>query len=286
MAELNCLPPRYEPRISDHISTITGFLQELVDNKNAYIVDGDVYFKVNSFSSYGKLSKQNINKDLMDFSTDFKLWDSNIPFFKSPWSDGKPECIECPIFASLYLGSQIDIHGGGANLIFPHHENSIAQIECLSEIESCSYWVHVGLVDINEEKMSKSLNNTITLQEVFSQFDPMVLRFYYLNHYYRNSLNFSFEDLTLAQKKYNQLCLAFQNYSTEDVELINVTESLVVKKMLEQLCDDLNTPALFDILFEQLDYLQKNPVEASLVKKFIIDIIGLTLCSYVSCIDQ
>jgi len=290
MHALNCLPPTYEPKVTQTIPEIITFIEGLVANGKAYVVGGDVYYHIPSFSAYGKLSKQKLEdlcvgarveqniekKDPLDFA----LWKSEPDgqFWASPWGWGRPGWhIECSAMAEKYLGSHIDIHAGGMDLIFPHHENEIAQSEGLSGHTFANYWMHNAFVRIDKEKMSKSLGNFFTLRDVFGKFDPMVIRFYYLNHYYRAPLDFSFEDIAAVQKSYEKLCRVFQDCQAPAYENTFAHESPIIQKMLEFLYDDLNTPGMLGVLFENLTLLQHDKDQACKVKAFLQGILGLTL---------
>ena len=288
LRNLNCISPSIEPRVTDSIDIILTFISKLIDAGKAYVVNGDVYYDVSTFPSYGKLSKQKLNelrsgarvdvREEKKSPLDFALWKNETDgvSWKSPWGYGRPGWhIECSAMAAHYLGEQIDIHAGGADLIFPHHENEIAQSEGLFEKQFAKYWMHNGFVMINKEKMSKSLNNFFTLRDVFARFDPMVVRFYILNHHYRSPLDFSFDDLTSIQKSYQRLCKFF---ATVDAALEGVAkESTVVAQMLDFLRDDLNTSGMWGVLFDSLPLLQKDKNEAAAVKEFLHNTLGLTL---------
>lgn len=290
MKMLNCLTPTYEPKVTECIQEIIDFVQGLINAGKAYVVDGDVYFHVRSFDNYGKLSKRNLNdlksgarvdidnrkKDPLDFA----LWKSEPEgrFFKSPWGYGRPGWhIECSAMAKKFLGEEIDLHAGGMDLIFPHHENEIAQSEGLSEKQFARYWMHNAFVQINKEKMSKSLGNFFTLQDVFKEFDPMVIRFYYLAHSYNSPLDFSFDDIKAAQKTYQRLCKIFNVISSEKISSEVVLASSLGKKMIECLADDLNTPAFFGVLFEHIKEIEKDAHTAQIVKYILVHILGLTM---------
>lgn len=290
MERLNCLPPTHEPRVTETIPAIITFIEGLVKNGHAYVVDGDVYYHIPSFAEYGKLSKQKIQdlqvgarvqanekkKDPLDFA----LWKSEPEgeFWKSPWGWGRPGwAIECSAMAAKHLNKHIDIHAGGMDLIFPHHENEIAQSEGLFSKNFSNYWMHNAFVRIDKEKMSKSLGNFFTLRDVFEKFDPMVIRFYYLNHYYRAPLDFSFDDIEAIQKSYQRLCRVFEKYTPTNADAIRMKQSPIVKQMLQFLNDDLNMPGMLGVLFENLTALQNNPDEAVLVKAFIKNVLGLSL---------
>ena len=290
MKALNCLPPTYEPTVTQTMPEIINFIKGLIDAGKAYVSDGDVYFEIGKFPQYGILSKHKL-EDLIAGARvevnekkknplDFALWkhaEPNEPGWDSPWGRGRPGWhIECSAMAEKFLGETIDIHAGGLDLIFPHHENEIAQSEALHGKEFVRYWMHNGFVRINQEKMSKSLGNFFTLRDVFKQFDPMVVRFYLLNHQYKAPLDFSFDDLKVMQKTYQRLCKQFAvecpQFSDQQIK-----ESPMVQKMLEFLEDDLNTPGMWGILFEALPALQKDQKELCLVKAFIQQVLGLML---------
>ncbi len=302
MKALNCLPPTYEPLVTQTMPEIIAFVQGLIDAGMAYESNGDVYFAINSFPEYGRLSKHKL-EDLIAGARvevneckknplDFALWkhaDADEPGWKSPWGRGRPGWhIECSAMAAKYLGDTIDIHAGGLDLIFPHHENEIAQSQALHHKPFVHYWMHNGFVRINQEKMSKSLGNFFTLRDIFKQFDPMVVRFYLLNHHYKAPLDFSFDDLQVAQKTYQRLCKALSPIHTHSVraELVeactplsncDLKESPTVQKMLNFLIDDLNTPGMWGVVFESLPELQKNQKELCAIKLFIQKVLGLTL---------
>ncbi|MBV8660866.1 MAG: cysteine--tRNA ligase, partial [Candidatus Dependentiae bacterium] len=292
MKALNCLSPNKEPRVTETIPQIIEFVQGLIANGSAYELDGSVYFRVRLFNGYGKLSKQDINDlragaridvdDKKEDPLDFALWKADIPSvsFQSPWGFGRPGWhIECSAMAHDYFKSTVDIHGGGMDLLFPHHENEIAQSESLYPAPFVNYWMHNAFVRINKEKMSKSLNNFFTLKDILKDFDPMVLRFYFLKHHYRGPLDFSFEDLQVAEKTYKRLVHFFADVEAfPKSDLCNKTENVaVVQAMSNCLADDFNTSGLFGVLFESLDNLQADNEEKAQVKSFIINVLGLNL---------
>ena len=291
LQQLQCKTPDAEPRVTENIPEIITFISQLIKKGHAYQVDGDVYFHIPSFKQYGKLAKHKLEdlragqrvkvderkKDPLDFA----LWKSEEKgtFFESPWGPGRPGWhIECSALAKKCLGKQIDIHAGGRDLIFPHHENEIAQSEALHEKPFANYWMHIGLVQINKEKMSKSLGNYFTLEQILSEFDPMVLRYYFLTHHYKSPLDFSLDDLQAAQKSYQKLIRTFENVECpKTISQKEIQDSSVALKMLDFLLDDLNTPGMFGVLFVNLDYLQNNPKQACLVKAFLRQVLALEL---------
>lgn len=287
---LQCLEPTFEPTVTQTMPEIIQFVKGLVDAGKAYVSNGDVYFEIAKFPEYGRLSKHKL-EDLIAGARvevnekkknplDFALWkhaQANEPGWDSPWGHGRPGWhIECSAMAEKFLGQTIDMHAGGMDLIFPHHENEVAQSEALHAKPFVRYWLHNGFVRINQEKMSKSLGNFFTLRDVFKQFDPMVVRFYILNHQYKAPLDFSFDDLVVMHKTYQRLCRQF-SIECSSASNEQIKESPIVQKMLEFLEDDLNTPGMWGSLFEALPHLQKDPKQLCLVKSFIQNVLGLSL---------
>jgi cysteinyl-tRNA synthetase len=287
---LNCLIPTHEPRVTENIPAIIEFIKDLIRKGYAYQVDGDVYFEVTKFPEYGKLSKQKIDEltcgTRIDVDQrkknplDFALWKSEDEgtYFESPWSWGRPGWhIECSVLACKFLSDQIDIHGGGRDLIFPHHENEIAQSEAHSGKLFARYWIHNGLVNIDKQKMSKSLGNTLILAELIKKYNPMLLRYYFIIHHYRTPLEFSFEGLANAKKSYNRLSLACKDIPTGNFSLQELKEMPIINIMLNFLADDLNTPGMFGALFENLDTLKEDKKQLSAAKQILITLLGLSL---------
>ncbi len=290
MNALNCLKPDCEPRVTKVIPEIINFIDALIKKGMAYELNGSVYFEVRKFKDYGKLSKRKLEdlkvgarieidetkKDPLDFA----LW-KNEPegtFWKSPWGYGRPGWhIECSVMAEKFLDKHIDIHAGGMDLIFPHHENEIAQSEGLYGGIFAKYWLHNAFVRIDKQKMSKSLGNFFTLKEVFKKFDPMILRYYYINHNYSNPLDFSYEELKKIQKTYQKICKIFDKIPSKEFSKEQIENSNIAKKMLEFLCDNLNTAGMIGIIFENLYVIENNPEEASKVKFILQEIVGLEL---------
>ncbi len=290
VAALNCLPPSFEPRVTDNIDAIILFIERLIGAGKAYQSDGDVYFSVREFPAYGALSKRkledlrvgvriDVNEKKND-PLDFALWkaDPEGEFWPSPWGHGRPGWhIECSAMAARYLGERIDIHAGGLDLMFPHHENEIAQTEALTGQPFASYWLHNGFVLVDNEKMSKSLGNFVTLQDAFREHDPMVLRYYFINHHYRAPLDFSLVGLAAAQKSYHKLSCLLDRVSCDDCGSLTA-ESLrsdTVKRMLAFMEDDINTPGMLGVLFESLDTLKGNLDSLCEVKLFLEQVLGL-----------
>ncbi|WOK95076.1 hypothetical protein Cni_G03783 [Canna indica] len=215
IANLQCLPPSVEPRVSDHMSQIIDMITQIIENGCAYRIDGDVYFSVDKFPAYGKLSGRKLEDNRAgeriavdsrkQNPADFALWKSSKdgePYWDSPWGPGRPGWhIECSAMSAAYLGHTFDIHGGGMDLVFPHHENEIAQSCAACSKSSIGYWVHNGFVTVNEEKMSKSLKNFFTIREVTELYHPLSLRFFIIGTHYRSPINYSTMHLDIASDR-------------------------------------------------------------------------------------
>jgi cysteinyl-tRNA synthetase len=305
MERLNCLSPNYEPRVTEVIPEIVAFIEGLIKKGKAYESNGSVYFAVDAFHDYCKLSKRNVDElragarvevsDEKRNPLDFALWkaEAGDVFWQSPWGHGRPGWhIECSVMAEKFLGKIIDIHGGGMDLIFPHHENEIAQSESLHDHIFARYWIHNAFVRIDKEKMSKSLGNFFTLRQVFEKYDPMIVRFMILTHHYRSPLDFSFDDLEVAKKTYQRLCKLLNSsfekdfvpegassLASDDGEGIVSTymKNELAKKMLTFLCDDMNTPGMWGVVFENFKQLQDHEEDRKVVKAILQNILGLTL---------
>ncbi len=252
--------PNKEPRATDHIEGMIKMITDLIDKGNAYhSKSGDVFFSVRTFPEYGKLSNKDIDElnpgsrieedESKEDPLDFVLWKSakpNEPSWESPWGPGRPGWhIECSVMSLENLGEHFDIHGGGPDLLFPHHENEIAQSECASNCKLANYWMHSGLLKINGEKMSKSLGNFAMLKDLFNSYHPEVIRYYLISSHYRSALNFDNESLGQARsaltRLYQALSLASSNESDIDGDS--------VKEFVDSMNDDLNTPEALSTLF-------------------------------------
>jgi cysteinyl-tRNA synthetase len=219
MASLGVLPGDVEPKATEHIPQMVALIERLIRAGVAYPVDGDVYFEVRRFAPYGKLSGKNLEdlragarvevderkRDPLDFAL-WKATKPGEPSWKSPWGQGRPGWhIECSAMAMQYLGEMLDVHGGGEDLIFPHHENEIAQSEAATGKPFVRYWLHNGFVNLGAEKMSKSLGNTLTIKDLMRRFEPEALRLYLLGTHYRNPLEFAEERITEAGRALSRL---------------------------------------------------------------------------------
>ena len=293
MQALNCSAPTVEPRVTDHIQHIVDFIAGLIEQKAAYITSDGVYYSISSFPDYGKLSKRNLAdlqagarvqiREEKHSPLDFALWKTvdTGPVWQSPWGPGRPGWhIECSAMSQAYLGTTFDIHAGGMDLIFPHHENEIAQSEGLNHAQFARYWMHNAFVQINKEKMSKSLGNFITLRDIYTRFNPMVVRYYFLNNHYRNPLDFSAEDIEGNAKSYNRIAKFFhtvETYSGKDLQELLL--SGIPEKLMKALCDDLNIAKFFGIIFDNLKVLAEpnHRQEAQVIKTILVEVLGLTL---------
>lgn len=274
---LNIKRPDIEPKATETIEDIIAFVQKLIDNKNAYVSEnGDVVFDINSFKDYGKLSGQILDElqagarievaKSKHNPLDFVLWKMSKegePYWDSPWGKGRPGWhIECSAMNNKYLGSEFDIHGGGSDLIFPHHENEIAQSCCANHTSYVHYWMHSGMVMINEEKMSKSLNNFFTIRDVLKTYDAETVRFFLLSGQYRSPLNYSQENLDKARAALNRF------YTTlRDVKSIKEVsgDDEYVAKFKEYMDDDFNTPGAISVLFDLVKQINKSDDETAAV---------------------
>ena len=264
--------PTYTPMATKYIEKMINYCERLIEKGNAYAVDGDVYFRVNSFKEYGKLSGRNLDdmmagarvdvNDKKENPLDFALWKGakeGEPFWESPWGKGRPGWhIECSVMSEAILGSSIDIHGGGQDLIFPHHENEIAQSEAISCSTFANYWIHNGFVNINKEKMSKSLNNFFTIRDILKICHSEALRLLFLMTHYRQPLEYS-------EDKLKEATSALQRIYTFLDEVEHIQGSKKGKNMEKEICDmkehfikefesamndDFNTPKAVAAIFE------------------------------------
>jgi cysteinyl-tRNA synthetase len=268
-AALNVLRPDVEPKATEYIEQIKGMVQTLIDKGHAYAADnGDVYFKVKSFDTYGRLSgkKQDeleagarveVNPHKQD-PMDFVLWKAskeNEPSWHSQWGDGRPGWhIECSAMSKHCIGEHLDIHGGGMDLQFPHHENEIAQSECAHGHHYVNTWMHVGFVRIDNEKMSKSLNNFFTIREVLKEYHPEVIRYFLLSSHYRSPVNYSQENLQTAKTNITRLYTALEGLQPGQAAQNTDYE----QRFNDAMDDDFNTPLAISVLFELVKDVNKN----------------------------
>jgi len=280
---LNIKRATVNPRATEYIDEIIKFVEELIQKGFAYEVDGDVYFSTKNFTNYGKLSGQNLDdlqagarisvderkKDSMDFAI-WKAKKEGEPGWECPWGEGRPGWhIECSCMAKNILGDTIDIHAGGSDLVFPHHENEIAQSEALTGKTFANYWMHSAFVNINNEKMSKSLNNFFTAREILERYDADVIRFLMLSGHYRVQLNFSEDLLESAKASVERLYNAVSNLENlleeSCVEEINDKEEKYItsldvyrKRYIDKMDDDFNTADAISVLFDLVKDINTN----------------------------
>lgn len=293
MNKLNNLKPDVEPFATKTLGEMISIVKDLINKGYAYEVNGDVYFRVKKFPQYGMLSKQPIDQlesgarvevgDVKEDALDFALWKKDEKFgYKSPWGVGRPGWhIECSAMSRKYLGDQFDIHGGGQDLIFPHHENEIAQTECVTSKPMANYWLHNGFITINSEKMSKSLGNFFLLRDILDKFDSETVRFYLLSVHYRSPLDFDDEKLQVAQKglermkncytaMMNGLKAATAENTAEGAELVQKVAA-VEEAFQDAMNDDFNTAlasaALFDMAREINTYLKQEVLDKAALQK-------------------
>ena len=263
---LGILPPDIEPRATESMNEIFYMIETLVEKGIAYQgKSGDVYYSVRKFPNYGKLSGKNLDdleagarvdvEDDKDDPLDFVLWKMakpEEPSWESPWGDGRPGWhIECSAMSSNHLGNHFDIHGGGMDLSFPHHENEIAQSEGAHDCKFVNTWMHVGFVNVNEEKMSKSLGNFFTIREVLESYDGETLRYFILSSHYRSPLNFSDANLDNAKNAITKLYTSIRGLKSSTASTDEISQRLDYEQRFDAaLDDDFNTPIAISILFE------------------------------------
>jgi len=268
-AALAVLPPDQEPRATQSMDDIIRMIMQLFENGLAYIgSNGDVFYAVDKFPRYGQLSRKRLEDlqagERVEVDTakrnpfDFVLWKKakpDEPYWNSPWGRGRPGWhIECSAMSTCCLGNQFDIHGGGMDLQFPHHENEIAQSEGATGEHFVNYWMHNGFVRVNEEKMSKSLGNFFTVREVLKQYRPEVIRFFILTSHYRSPLNYSDEQLDEAQAALTRLYTALRNIDSNNAQI----EQSYVERFKEAMDDDFNTPIAVSVLFDLAREINKS----------------------------
>ena len=270
---LNVLRPDFEPRATHHIPEIIDIVEQLIKRGHAYVADnGDVMFDVESFKKYGKLSRQDLEQlqagarieinEIKKNPMDFVLWKMSKPdepSWPSPWGAGRPGWhIECSAMNGKWLGNHFDIHGGGSDLMFPHHENEIAQSCCAHDGKYVNYWIHSGMIMVNKEKMSKSLGNFFTIRDVLSHYHAETVRYFLLTAHYRSQLNYSEENLNLAQQALERLYTALRGI---DKNALPFGGENFVASFREAMDDDFNTPNALSVLFEMARELNKLKTE-------------------------
>ncbi len=282
MADMNVKPATTHPLATQEIDGMIDMIQTLIDKGFAYAVNGTVYFRVKNFSEYGKLSHKNLDdlqsgfrsiqvsgEDQKEDPLDFVLWKpkkEGEPYWVSPWSEGRPGWhIECSVMSKKYLGEEIDIHAGGEDLVFPHHENEIAQSECCNGRIFAKYWMHNAFLNIDNRKMSKSLGNFFTVREIGGKYHLQVLRFFMLNAHYRSLLNFSAELMEASKNALDRIVTCVDQLkhlleNAQDGEVSEAERALLpeiegfVKKYEESMEDDFNTADAIAAVFELVKF--------------------------------
>ena len=276
---LNILESVKRPKVTENMAEIIEIIQKLIDNGFAYEKDGDVYFEVKKYKDYGKLSNQKIEElelgsridvsEIKKNPMDFALWKKKKkegePFWEAPWGQGRPGWhIECSAMAKKYLGDTFDIHGGGQDLVFPHHENEIAQSKCAYHGNFANYWLHNGFIQINGDKMSKSLGNFFLLREILEKFSGNVVRLFILSTHYRKPINFSFENMEDTKKalqnivksmnKFEAIIGKYKNEKTAEITNLDFSQKIdeFDKKFEEAMDEDMNTPQALATIFDQI----------------------------------
>ena len=314
MEAMNVKPATKNPLATEEICGMVEMISTLIEKGYAYEKNGTVYYRTRKFEGYGKLSHKNLDdlrsggrsllvtgEDEKEDPLDFVLWKpkkEGEPAWESPWSEGRPGWhIECSVMSKKYLGEEIDIHAGGEDLVFPHHENEIAQSECCNGVPFAKYWMHNAFLNIDNRKMSKSLGNFRTVREIGEQYDLQVLRFFMLNAHYRSPLNFSadlmessknaLERITEAAARLrDRQAAATVQEATEDEKKLMQEEAAFVTKFEESMDDDFNTADALAAVFELVKFANTNVQEGS-SKEFtghtlevmtkLCDVLGLTL---------
>ena len=285
---LNMLPADIEPTVTGHMDEIIDFVARLIEKKHAYVAsNGDVLFDVSTYEQYGALSQQDLEmlqagarvevENAKDDPLDFVLWKkakAGEPSWTSPWGEGRPGWhIECSAMSQKHLGDHFDIHGGGSDLQFPHHENEIAQSCCGNEGKYVNTWIHTGMVQVNKEKMSKSLGNFFTLRDVLKEYDRESVRFFLINGHYRSQLNYSTENLEQARSAMERIYTALRGVEVIETSL----ENDYVNRFNTAMDDDFNTPEALPVIFElakEINRLKEEDTQTAGELAFILRTLG------------
>jgi len=282
-ARLGVLPPTEEPRATAHIDDIVAMIRTLIEKGHAYAADnGDVYFSVASFPEYGRLSRKKLDElvagarvDVQEAKrspADFALWKAARPgeaSWPSPWGNGRPGWhIECSAMSTRCLGETFDIHGGGPDLMFPHHENEIAQSECATGHKFVNYWMHAGAIRVNKEKMSKSLGNFFTIREILEKYPAEVVRYFLVASHYRSQIDYSEENLAEAGRTLSRLYHALRGLTPAPLDTVPETE--YDRRFTEAMDDDFNTAGALAVLHSvanEVNQLRRNGQEKEASEK-------------------
>ncbi len=275
MAALGVLPPTFQPKATEHIPDMISYIEKLIERGCAYQMDGSVYFSVRKYDSYGSLSGRSLDEMIAGARVDvnerkkdpldFALWKESKPgepFWESPWGRGRPGWhIECSAMSTKYLGNPFDFHGGGKDLVFPHHENERAQTECATGKKFVNYWVHNGFVTIQREKMSKSIGNILTIKEFLTRYHPEVLRLFFLSTHYRNPIDYTEQSLENGQIALQKLYFTLDRIREKSKEgivsskpggnrIVHPEFEELKKKFDDAMNDDFNTALSLSVLFD------------------------------------
>lgn len=315
---LNCKTATSHPRVMDHMDDIIEFIEVLIDKGYAYESGGDVYFRTRKFDGYGKLSHQSIDElkvgariqqgELKDDALDFALWKSAKPGeikWDSPWGAGRPGWhIECSVMAKKHLGDTIDIHAGGSDLTFPHHENEIAQSEAHNDQSFAYYWMHNGFINIDNEKMSKSLGNFILVHDIIKEIDPNVLRFFMISVHYRNPINYNMELVNAAKAGLERIQNAYQTLVERQAISVDIVDDSDMMKQIdgvlhnfeEAMDDDFNTANAVTSWYELSKlanvYNSNHTTDKAVINRFIevfdifSEVLGVKLVTQDALLDE
>ncbi|MBU2876747.1 MULTISPECIES: cysteine--tRNA ligase [Aliiglaciecola] len=270
-AAINLLEPDVEPRVTTHIPEIIDVIERLIAKGHAYQApSGDVLFDVSTYEQYGKLSRQDLDQlnagERVEVSADktdpldFVLWKTvkpGEPYWDSPWGQGRPGWhIECSAMNSKHLGTHFDIHGGGSDLIFPHHENEVAQSCCAFDTPYVNYWMHTGMVQVDSEKMSKSLGNFFTLRDVLKDYDAETLRYFLMSAHYRSQLSYSEDNIKQAKSALERLYTALRD--SQPNHDVDMQKGTYLQRFEAAMDDDFNTPEAFAVMFDLVKDINKS----------------------------
>lgn len=302
MARLNVKPATQYPKATEHIPDMINTIRILIEKGYAYAVSGDVYFEVQKFKDYGRLSRRKL--DEMESGArvaidkrkrnagDFALWKSakaGEPSWESPWGQGRPGWhIECSAMSTKYLGDTFDIHGGGMDLIFPHHENEIAQAECATGKPFAKYFMHNGFITVNKEKMSKSLGNFFALKDILAKYEPMAVRLFLLSTHYRSPIDFTDEQLTSSQTALESIKNSLFDYDfilkrqAPNADFSQAMQDMALRFEAE-MEDDFNTAGALSIIFEMVKFSNQNikhgQIDANVPEKIktLLKVLGIEI---------
>jgi len=277
---LGCLSPDFQPCVSENINEIIELIKKIIASGYGYVVAGEVYYNISKFSDYGKLSNQSTDSMLSHTrleinpnkknDLDFALWKSSKegdPSWNSPWGKGRPGWhIECSSMSTKYLGETFDIHGGGRDLIFPHHENEIAQSECISNEKFANYWIHNGLININKEKMSKSIGNIVNIQDALKIWNKNIIKIFFLTHHYRTPVDLSSEKLKEIKKTLIKI-----KKKISDTKNIRERKMDDFRKLwIDAMRDDFNSAKAFGYYFKYINERALTKSNIDLIEEFEI----------------